>query len=98
VLVGALGAGVLGCAGARAPDATPSIATSTRLAQGRPSVTAKSTANMRAAHQLVDDPRVFDDPLALRIIGPDEEAIVRTSLPCPPARRSCSTTRSRRPR
>ena len=24
---------------------------------------------MRAAHQLLDDPRVFDDPLAVRILG-----------------------------
>ena len=31
----------------------------------------------RAAHQLLDDPRVFDDPMALRIIGPDEEAALR---------------------
>jgi methyltransferase (TIGR00027 family) len=31
----------------------------------------------RAAHQLLDDPRVFDDPMALRIIGPDEAATLR---------------------
>jgi methyltransferase (TIGR00027 family) len=40
-------------------------------------VTAQSTANLRAAHQLVDQPRIFDDPLALRIIGAQAEAAVR---------------------
>lgn len=48
-----------------------------RLAEGRPSETAQSTANLRAAHQLVDHPRIFDDPLALRIIGAQAEAAVR---------------------
>jgi methyltransferase (TIGR00027 family) len=36
---------------------------------GKRSVTAERVAIGRAAHQLRDDPRVFDDPLALRIIG-----------------------------
>jgi len=48
-----------------------------RLSEGRPSVTAQGTANLRAAHQLVDQPRIFDDPLALRIIGAHAEAAVR---------------------
>jgi methyltransferase (TIGR00027 family) len=59
-------------AGIRAPGAAPS-----RLAEGRPSVTAQSTANLRAAHQLVDQPLIFDDPLALRIIGAPAEVAVR---------------------
>jgi methyltransferase (TIGR00027 family) len=59
-------------AGAWAQGPTPS-----RLAEGRPSVTAQSTANLRAAHQLVDHPRILDDPLALRIIGTQAEAAVR---------------------
>lgn len=42
-----------------------------------PSVTALSAANYRAAHQLFDRPLVFDDPLALRIIGPQAEAALR---------------------
>jgi methyltransferase (TIGR00027 family) len=53
---------------------TPSL-----LAEGRPSRTAQSTANLRAAHQLVDQPRIFDDPLALRIIGAQAEAAVRAN-------------------
>ncbi len=53
--------------------------TTTRLAEGRPSRTAQATANLRAAHQLVDQPRIFDDPLALRIIGAQAEAAVRAN-------------------
>jgi methyltransferase (TIGR00027 family) len=59
-------------AGAWAQSPTPS-----RLSEGRPSVTAQAAASLRAAHQLVDKPRIFDDPLALRIIGADAEAAVR---------------------
>lgn len=36
----------------------------------RPSATAQKVAIRRAAHQLLDHPHVFDDPLAVRIIGP----------------------------
>ncbi len=36
-----------------------------------PSVTAQRVALRRAAHQIFDDPRVFYDPIALRMIGPD---------------------------
>ncbi len=38
------------------------------------SATAERVALHRAAHQLYDHPRVFDDPLALRIIGPEASA------------------------
>ena len=40
-----------------------------RLQSGEPSATAMGVAMRRAAHQLFDDPKVFDDPLATRIIG-----------------------------
>ena len=40
-----------------------------------PSRTALAVAMHRAAHQLLDDPRVFDDPIAVPIIG--NEAIAR---------------------
>ena len=36
----------------------------------RPSATAQKVAIRRAAHQLLDDPLVFADPLAVPIIGP----------------------------
>ncbi len=39
------------------------------MRENRPSATAQRVAMRRAAHQLLDDPKVFDDPLALHIIG-----------------------------
>jgi len=38
-----------------------------------PSKTAVRVAARRAAHQVLDDPRIFDDPLALRVLGLDRE-------------------------
>lgn len=40
------------------------------MIQARPSRTALRVAMRRAAHQLFDNPKVLDDPVALRIIGP----------------------------
>jgi methyltransferase (TIGR00027 family) len=37
-----------------------------------PSLTAKKVAMMRAAHQILDSPKVFEDPIALDIIGPQD--------------------------
>ena len=48
--------------------------------EGRPSATAQRVAVRRAAHQLVDSPRVFDDPLAVPIIGETAKAELRRSL------------------
>ena len=42
---------------------------------GQPSKTAFRVALRRAAHQVLDDPRVFEDPLALAIVGADAEAL-----------------------
>jgi len=39
------------------------------MKEARPSVTAQRVAMRRAAHQILDDPKVFEDPLAERIIG-----------------------------
>ncbi len=36
---------------------------------GCPSLTALRVAMRRAAHQILDDPKIFDDPLALRVLG-----------------------------
>ena len=38
---------------------------------GEPSRTAFGAAALRAAHQDADEPRIFTDPLARRILGPD---------------------------
>src|ERR1700719_4374202 len=37
----------------------------------RASTTAMRVAMRRAAHQIFDDPKVFDDPVALAIVGPE---------------------------
>ncbi len=37
---------------------------------GRASMTALRVAIRRAAHQLIDQPRVLDDPIAVRLLGP----------------------------
>src|SRR5438309_1188805 len=38
------------------------------------------SASQRAAHQMLDSPKIFEDPLALRIIGPEAESSLRLSL------------------
>ena len=43
---------------------------------GQPSRTALSAAAHRAAHQVLEQGRIFADPLALRILGPDADAMV----------------------
>jgi methyltransferase (TIGR00027 family) len=45
----------------------------------RPSVTAERVAMRRASHQLLDTPLVHEDPLALRILGPEREAMLRAN-------------------
>lgn len=45
-----------------------------RLREGKPSATALYVAIFRAAHQLIDRPLVFEDPLALRILDPESRA------------------------
>lgn len=49
------------------------------LQQGVASRSALAVAMLRAAHQLIDKPLVFDDPLALPILGPENEAVVRAA-------------------
>ena len=68
----------------------------------RPSATARSVAMRRAAHQLLDDPKVFDDPLALPIIGRKDESALRADphyfdrTPLAPHLRAFVAARSRR--
>lgn len=47
----------------------------------QPSQTAHRVALRRAAHQLWDNPKVFDDPVALKIIPPDARAELAASRP-----------------
>ncbi len=48
------------------------------MQEGKFSRTAQRVAIRRAAHQILDEPRVLDDPLALRIIGREAEDTLRT--------------------
>jgi methyltransferase (TIGR00027 family) len=47
------------------------------MIESRPSRTAERAAMRRAAHRLLDDPRVHDDPLALAILGDAQAAAMR---------------------
>jgi methyltransferase (TIGR00027 family) len=49
------------------------------MQEGKFSRTAQRVAIRRAAHQLLDSPRVLDDPLALRIIGAEAAAELRNN-------------------
>ena len=47
------------------------------MKQDSPSLTADRVAIMRAAHQIFDNPKVFEDPIALRIIGTQSVSDIR---------------------
>ena len=51
------------------------------------------SASQRAAHLILDNPKIFEDPLALRIIGAETESKLRLGLAQfqqPMARFACS--------
>lgn len=50
----------------------------------QPSTTAHRVAQRRAAHQVWDNPRVLDDPVALKIIDVEEAAKIEQSRPSEP--------------
>jgi methyltransferase (TIGR00027 family) len=49
------------------------------MQEGKFSKTAQRVAIRRAAHQLLDDPKVLDDPLALQIIGSEAASDLRSN-------------------
>jgi methyltransferase (TIGR00027 family) len=53
----------------------------------QPSLTALGAAGHRAAHQVLEQGRIFTDPLAVRILGADAETAVREALNEPSRRR-----------
>lgn len=70
------------------------------LQTGEPSRTALGTALQRGAHQLIERPVVFDDPLALRILGAERVKSIgvnraRYETPGSRAMRAFLVTRSR---
>jgi methyltransferase (TIGR00027 family) len=54
---------------------------------GQPSRTALGAAGLRAAHQVLDGASIFRDPLAMRILGPDADALVRDAQAHPARQR-----------
>jgi methyltransferase (TIGR00027 family) len=52
----------------------------TPMDEGQPSSTARRAAILRAAHQILDNPKILDDPIALRIIGTEGESWLRSNL------------------
>ncbi|HXW13686.1 MAG TPA: class I SAM-dependent methyltransferase [Terriglobia bacterium] len=54
---------------------------------GKPSRTAWAAAAHRAVHQVLEQGHIFADPLALRILGEDGEAVVREAAQQPSRRR-----------
>jgi hypothetical protein len=62
------------------------------MRESRHSATAQRVAERRAAHQLFDQPRVFEDPLALSIIGAEATA----SLVSEPAKAQTHVSRALR--
>jgi len=54
---------------------------------GQPSRTALSAAAHRAAHQVLEQGRIFSDPLALRILGQDADSVAREAEEHPSRRR-----------
>jgi len=56
------------------------VASHVPLANAGPKPSALMVAVQRAAHQLVDSPRVFDDPLALTILGPADSQSLTSDL------------------
>ncbi|HTY22809.1 MAG TPA: SAM-dependent methyltransferase [Desulfomonilaceae bacterium] len=49
------------------------------MKEGLPSATAQRVAMRRAAHQLLDDPKIFDDPVALRIVGKESASALQAN-------------------
>jgi methyltransferase (TIGR00027 family) len=54
---------------------------------GKPSRTAWAAAAHRAAHQVLEQGRIFTDPLALRILGEDAETVARQAEEQPSRRK-----------
>ena len=71
----------------------PGLAT---MASGQPSATARAAALIRAVHQIIDYPRVLDDPFALSILGPLRPGELQTAVDRQsPALRAAIVMRSR---
>jgi O-methyltransferase involved in polyketide biosynthesis len=52
----------------------------TPMEEGQPSRTALRSTLLRAAHRILDDPKILDGPVALRIIGTEGAAWIRSNV------------------
>jgi methyltransferase (TIGR00027 family) len=60
------------------------------MIEGRPSRTALRVAAFRAAHQLLDSPKVLDDPLAVVILQPEYSSAIQRTTRWPASKLSSS--------
>jgi methyltransferase (TIGR00027 family) len=73
----------------------------TAMKENKPSETALRVALRRAAHQILDLPKVLDDPVAMRIIGPERAGVLQAdpkkheAHPLSPYLRAFTAARSR---
>ncbi len=80
---------------ANAPLDQPELAVNWVMRDAKPSRTAQRVAMRRAAHQLLDDPKVFDDPLAVAIAGGESERPTDAQQPFSRSLRAFLAVRSR---
>ena len=66
-----------------------------RMSAGEPSATARGAALLRALHQVIDYPRILDDPFAVPIVGPDAAGLQAVADRGSPALRAHVAMRSR---
>ena len=64
---------------------------------GQPSRTALAAAAMRAAHQTLDGGRIFNDPIAHAVLGPEADAMI-SAVAADPAQRQMSVFMAARSR
>ena len=64
---------------------------------GQPSRTALAAAAMRAAHQTLDGGRIFNDPIAHAVLGPEADAMIN-AVAADPAQRQMSVFMAARSR
>src|SRR5271165_2363467 len=65
------------------------------MQDSQPSRTAQRVAMRRAAHQVIDDPTVFHDPLAVPMAGSESESLSASAEPFSRALRAFLAARSR---
>jgi len=79
VMAGGTYAGLANFSAALADAGAPSaVLKRSPMEYGRPSATAQGAAILRAAHQILDQPLILDDPIALRMIGTESQSLLQS--------------------